>query len=116
MKFDREAWIQKKRKVPRGTYLLMMFMGIYLFYIMAKAIGGLNEMEASARILIYIGVFLLAVAAFSFIMTGMSALVKRDYREAYPEEEENAEPEEEPADEPAEINPEPDMPKDKGTK
>lgn len=112
MKFDREAWIQKKRKVPRGTYLLMMFMGIYLFYIMAKAIGGLNEMEASARIFIYIGVLLLALAAFSFIMIGMSALVKRDYREAYPEEEENAEPEEEPA----ETNQEPDTDKDKRTK
>lgn len=86
MKFDRNAWIQKKRKVPRGTYMLMIFMGIYMFYIISRVIGGLNEPQVWGRVLVYAGIALLGIASFSFIMIGMSALVKRDYREAYPEE------------------------------
>lgn len=88
MKFDKKAWIEKKRKIPRGTYMLMVFMGIYMIYLISRVFDGLKEPDVSAKGLIYVGICFLAAASVTFLVTGIKALVKRDYREAYPEDEE----------------------------
>lgn len=88
MKFDKEVWMEKRRKVPKGTYMLMVFMGIYMCYLISRVVDGLSEPDVSAKLLVYVGIAFLGIASISFIAIGMSSLVKRDYREAYPEDEE----------------------------
>lgn len=89
MKERMNKLIKRGRRIPRTTYVLMFFLGFYMGYLIYRMVEGLQEPGVHMRELIYAGIGIFGLIGLVFILIGGFSLIKKNYKEAWPEDDEN---------------------------
>ena len=86
-----KKWFLIDRRLPKSSYILRAFAGLYLIYIVGNIGKGLFEPDVTGVPLIIAAMVFLGAFCVLCIISGGYGLWKKEYREMYQEEEENKE-------------------------
>lgn len=86
-----KKWFLIDKRLPKSSYILRAFAGVYLIYIIGNAIKGLSDPDITNPAAAVAIVVVLSLFCLLCIISGGYGLWKKEYREMYQEDEETEE-------------------------